>query len=324
MNDDSVAIHRILVPLDGSSRAESVASHVEALAKATGAKLTFVQVVEPSSRAEVVHDDQLVGPSSDTSELGAARRYLERWAEHELERGLQADTLLMRGVAVDAITKALETTSADVLAMTSRGKGRLEHAIFGNVVLGVLNRVTRPVLLVPPGSSWSLTSSGRILLPLDGTQRAEAVLAHAEFLARAFDARLLLLRVVRTGHETTVFEDVENDIEERKLDKGLFSRLGRHQEVERIREAQAYLRDCRAALRAKGLQADAVLTHGRPVDSIIDIARRDDVDLVAMTNQVRTGLASILYGSVASGLLARIDCPVFVVPTGDPAPKNFA
>ena len=324
MNDSSFAIHRILVPLDGSTRAESVVSHVEALAKATGAQLTFVRVVEPSTRAEIVDSTRLPEESPKASRFQDAQRYLTRWADHEAKRGIESDVLLMRGVAVDAILRALETSGADVLALTSRGGGRLKHAIFGNVVLGVLNQVQRPLLLVPPDSSWSPGSSGRILVPLDGTQRAEAVLPYAEFLARAFGARISLLRVVRTGHETTVFDDVEHDIDESDLEDGLFSRLGRHQELERIRGAQIYLRERRAELRARGLQADAILTHGRPIDSIVDTANHSDIDLVAMTNHIRTGLASALYGSVASGLLARIDCPVFVVPTGEPAPGNFA
>jgi nucleotide-binding universal stress UspA family protein len=314
---------RILVPLDGSSAADSVLAHVCALARGGETHITLLRVMEPAARAELI-DDTREPSRFRTEKVDDARAHLARTQSRLQNEGLDAEVLLMRGVAIDSICQACTHVGANLLAMTARGRSSVRGALFGNVALGVLNRAPCPIFMAPPAATpRSVTGYGRILVPLDGSARAESVLPHVQALAVAHDAPLLLLRVVRTGYQTMALDDVDQTLEDTQGAKGLLSRLGRHQDVERLREAQAYLREQRAALKAQGLDVDAYVGHGRPTECILALADDADADLVALTNHLRSGLASVLYGSVASGLLGRLGRPMLIVPTGEPPARNF-
>lgn len=316
-------MHRsILVPLDGSSAADAVIPHVLELVRGVDARVTLLRVIEPAARAEVI-DEGTEPPRFRTEKIDDARRHLERVRNDLKQRGVDAEVLLMRGVAVDGICQACARVGADLLAMTARGRSSLTRALLGNVALGVLNRAPCPIFVAPIDTHDTIGPLRRILVPLDGSTRAESALPHAEALAQARGASVLLLRVVRTGYQTTVFGDVDREIDEAQLPPGLLSKLGRHQDLERLREAQAYLRDLRASLQTRQLDVDACVSHGRPTESILALADDADVDLVVLTNHLRSGLASILYGSVASGLLGRLARPMLIVPTGERPARNF-
>jgi nucleotide-binding universal stress UspA family protein len=50
----------------------------------------------------------------------------------------------------------------------------------------------------------------------------------------------------------------------------------------------------------------------KPVDSILDVARRTEADLIAMGTHGRTGLLHLALGSVAEAVIRRATCPVLV------------
>jgi nucleotide-binding universal stress UspA family protein len=313
---------RILVPLDGSKAAEGVLGHLGHLARGSDVRITLLRVIEPAARAEIIDTEHEL-PRFRTEKVDVARSHLEQVRRRLRADGLDAEVLLMRGVAIDSICQAREHVDADLLAMTSRGRSSVAGALFGNVMLGVLNRGPCPIFIAPTEYERPTTGFRRVLLPLDGSSRAESVLPLAQALAQAHGASMYLLRVVRTGYQTMALEDVDRELEGNS-GKGLLSRLGQQQDTERLREAQAYLRATRADLQAHGLEVEAHLGRGRPTECILELADDVDVDLVALTNHLRSGLASVLYGSVASGLLGRLPRPMLIVPTGDPPPRNFA
>jgi nucleotide-binding universal stress UspA family protein len=312
---------RILVPLDGSKAAEGVFAHVRELARGGAARITLLRVIEPASRAEFI-DDTTEPTRFRTEKVDDARAYLARVQTLLQGDGHHVEPLLMRGVAVDSICQACAHVRADLLAMTARGRSSVAGVLLGNVALGVLNRAPCPIY-VAPTTVERVRGFDRILVPLDGSEHAESVLPHVQALAAAHGTSLLLLRVVRTGHSTMAIDDVEQVLDGTRSSKGLLPRLGQHQDSERLREAQTYLRDQRAALEKQQLEVEAYVGRGRPTDCILALADDADVDLVALTNRLRSGLASVLYGSVASGLLGRLRRPMLIVPTGEPPPRNF-
>lgn len=312
----------ILVPLDGSARAESILPYAESLARGLPARLTLLRVLEPTVRAEVIADD--AAPPLRPEKLEEARRYLLEARDRLRAAGVEAEHLLMRGIAIDAIVKAARDQGCTLIAMTTRGQTGMARALFGNVALGVLNRAPCPLLMVRSGEAEPCPQPRRILLPLDGSQRAEAVLPHAEALAAAYGAELVLLRVVRNGMQGPAFAGVDDELTESTLSSNLFSKLGRHHQLGALREAQEYLREQRAALQARGVAVDAVLAHGRPVETIVRLLDERDIEMVALTNHLRRGLVGLLYGSVAASLLEEDHRPLLVVPTGSAGTPNFS
>ena len=140
----------------------------------------------------------------------------------------------------------------------------------------------------------------KILVPLDGSQRAEAILPHVEDLARRYQAKVILLQVVEPD-PLIVGPDMVYPIVDRQIVE------------ERIKKAEDYLSALQASLGQSGIEATTFVRHGPIVEEIIKRAEREGADLIAMASHGRTGLARVFYGSVASGLLNRVDRPLLLI-----------
>src|SRR5690606_40395943 len=76
---------------------------------------------------------------------------------------------------------------------------------------------------------------------------------------------------------------------------------------------ERYLRARQGEWRSMGLDARTRIAQGPIVKTILDVAQAEDVDLIAIASHGRTGLAHLVYGSVALGVLHRTDRPVLLV-----------
>ncbi len=139
-----------------------------------------------------------------------------------------------------------------------------------------------------------------ILVPLDGSTRAEAILPHAEDLAKSNRAQLILLRVI---DPTSAVPDLE----------GLSSEINAEIVQEEVNAVTTYLNSWQETLRASGIHVRILIERGSVVDAILAVARREGVDLIAMASHGRTGLARVIFGSVAEGILRHASQPVLLI-----------
>lgn len=133
----------------------------------------------------------------------------------------------------------------------------------------------------------------RILVPLDGSELAEAVLPHAQALAKSTGAELVLLRVA-FAHIIPGIDPIEA-------------------QVAAVHEAEDYVAAAAEPLQAQGGKVDAKVRYGDPVDEILDHVARDHIDLIAMATHGRTGIKRVVLGSVAENVLRRASVPVLLV-----------
>ena len=145
----------------------------------------------------------------------------------------------------------------------------------------------------------------KILVPLDGSTRAEAILPHVEHIAQSNRAEILLLQVV---------EPLPVVIGSTEAPPAVFNpdELARRQQ-----EIERYLAGWEERLREKGLAARWLVAQGPVVQTIIEVAEREDADLIAMASHGRSGLTRVFYGSVASGVLQRVDRPLLLIRARD-------
>lgn len=139
-----------------------------------------------------------------------------------------------------------------------------------------------------------------ILVPLDGSPRAEKILPHVEELARKFDANLILLQVIEPA-----------EVGKSARDPGSIYVIGLLEE--RIRQARDYLENMQEQLHMKRVSALARVEHGPIVGKILEVAAAEEADLIAIASHGRTGLARAFYGSVAAGLLHQTDRPLLLI-----------
>ena len=138
----------------------------------------------------------------------------------------------------------------------------------------------------------------RVLVPLDGSTVAEAILPFLLEIAGPLDMDVVLLRVlepipptVLEGARHVLVEDVEA----------------------RRAEGQAYLAPIAQDLRARGVRVETTVRRGEPAEQIVEGARDADADLIAMTTHGRSGLRRLVFGSVAEAVLRHANVPVFLM-----------
>lgn len=145
----------------------------------------------------------------------------------------------------------------------------------------------------------------RILVALDGSRLAEAVLPAACSLAHTLDARLLLVHVLERQPPATVHGEPHH---------------------RSAREAQEYLERHAQALRGRGIAVD-VHVHERPVGDVaaaIDQhAHELDADLIAMCAHGRTNLRTRLVGSIAERILRGGSVPILLRTVRRPDGASF-
>ncbi|HVR83265.1 MAG TPA: universal stress protein [Planctomycetota bacterium] len=148
----------------------------------------------------------------------------------------------------------------------------------------------------------------RILLPLDGSTLGEAILPRIAHILRREDSELLLLRIAQ-------------------LEKAA---VGRHVSPpalpDPVMDAHAYLAKIEDRFAAQGARVRSIVDVGSPAARILDIARREDVTLIAMATHGHTGLARSVFGSVSERVLRASSVPLLLLRSfqegGSPAPSE--
>jgi nucleotide-binding universal stress UspA family protein len=139
----------ILVPLDGSARAETILPYVEEMALARRSKVIFLQVIEPSTLMITPYD---MVPYYDTElaerVLEEAKVYVAAQKGEYQEKGIEAEALVEQGAVVRVILDVAERTNAGLIAMASHGRTGMARVFYGSVAAGVLHSADRPLLLV--------------------------------------------------------------------------------------------------------------------------------------------------------------------------------
>lgn len=139
----------ILVPLDGSPRAEAILPYVEEMALARHSKVIFLQVVEPSTLMVTPYD---MVPYYDTElaerVVAEANEYVAAKQGEFRAEGIAAEALVMQGAVVRAILDVADEKDAGLIAMASHGRTGMGRVFYGSVAAGVLHSAERPLLLV--------------------------------------------------------------------------------------------------------------------------------------------------------------------------------
>jgi nucleotide-binding universal stress UspA family protein len=155
----------------------------------------------------------------------------------------------------------------------------------------------------------------KILLPLDGSQFAVQALPHAEAIAGALGATLILFEVVEDP--LTVMASQLSGVTGGLGSTGSvgIGALPPDENTHRkaMDAAQGYLDELAVSLKHRKIDAVVDINAGEPAERIVDYAAAQGVDLIVMSSHGRTAVKRWTYGSVASKVLQAASCPVLVV-----------
>ena len=140
---------KILVPLDGSTLAEAVLPHAQALAKAEGAELILLSVPVVPNLEFLTRSPNLATQVIEASEK-ETEVYLIKEEAKLTKEGSKVSHIMREGPIPEMILKVAEEVHADVITMSTHGRTGIQRFLMGSVADRVVHYSHIPVMLIHP------------------------------------------------------------------------------------------------------------------------------------------------------------------------------
>jgi len=292
--------HTLLVPIDGSPFSERALTLAVPIAQQHGASLVLTMAHPLPSTTDGVAGMTIRNPVAERDVRQHLRQHLERVARRIATKyRVTTSTQFREGPTVDEIEQAAADASADLIVLTTHGRGGLSRMWLGGVTDALLRRATRPVLVTRTARKWTLTTANepvfpRIIVALDGSPNSERALADSLRLVGDNPGHLVLVRA----------EDAA------------VASLTNTWVAETIRALQAdYLEPIAATHRTRALQITTrAVVQSDAARAILDVAKEENAFMIAVATHGRTGFRRALLGSVADKVIRGASVPVLVCP----------
>lgn len=152
----------------------------------------------------------------------------------------------------------------------------------------------------------------RILVCLDGSKLAEQILPYAAEEALHFDSKLILLQVVTLPG--TIVTPAVPGVPGVPVPVPVSAKAKAEAMQKEEATARAYLESAVKLLQAKGLNAEWVTQQGPPVgEAIVNYAKQNKIDLIAMATHGRSGLGRAVLGSIADYVMRESGLPILII-----------
>lgn len=315
---------RILVPLDGSPRAEEALPLAAQLARSTSATLFLLCVVPPPIySAPIATEPAYMRANATQADLREGRAYLERVITAHHLNDIRVEKSALEGSPALTILQFAQQRQVDLLIMRSHGQTGFLRWMLGSVAQQLVRHSPIPILVLRDTHSAAqmdastLTHPLRILVPLDGTPEAEAALSPAAQLCSALAAPGKgTIHLTRTVHQLSVKGEEE---------QALVEKMNREARA----EAEVYLKN----VSQRFLNGDLAPLHLSVTTSVVshrdagtiwkrvleesecigDVPGYTGCDIIAMATHGRSGFHRLLEGSVTEQILDTSSRPLLVV-----------
>jgi len=284
----------ILVPLDGSQRAERVIPYVDYLAKAHQARIILVHAVQPP----VFYTSE--GRLDQTQHINEASDYLNQVAKR-LDLTADVQTVVASGDPASVIQWEALTVGVDLVVMTTHGRTGIGRFVYGSVADTVIRHVAIPVLLVPahspPHGTWPKDRPLRVLISLDGSEFSRSILSPTCDLAARPGLEIHLARAIPPLVSTYAEGAV----------------LVAYDQSDELTEVK---RDLDRVARDPRLATYPVVVHpvfGPAAETIVGTATTVGADVIAMSTHGSGGMVRLVAGSVATTVIQHAAVPVLVL-----------
>lgn len=283
---------RPLIALDGSEASAVTLAYLRPWLE-RAESFVLLHVVDPDPSPSVLFDDDHESLYLHGEERGgaAARAYLERAAKGT-DLAERASCVVEAGKIAETILESASREKATMIAMATHGRHGLARWTLGSQTARVLRESTVPVVVVPSGhrTTAPLPAAVRhVLVPIDGSERALALVPHVQCLTDMGKVRVTLIHCVPRGASAADTDRAETHLFRARYvfeDAGMLPRT-------RIVRAPAAL---------------GIVEYALP-------AADDDIpiDLIAMTTHGRSGVKRWALGSVTERVIQHTNLPLMVV-----------
>jgi len=313
----------ILVPLDGSLRAERAIPVAARIAWASHGSILLVRVLDTFTNVSW----PMAGASVDLSDAVGIKRanvnaYLKQMADVDALRGLTVTTKALEGQPAETLLAVAQNMQIDLIVMSSHGHTGLKPWVLGSVAQFIERHSTILVLILRDQADPSqrllhgMTEPIRVIVALDGSPLSEAILPAAAGVSSA-----LSLPLPGTLHMAMMLPE---PLQGNGTTAGSYSMA--------IRSAQAYLNMLSQRLRRDapiGLSVEitsSISLHSNVSETLVKLAEIGadmegvsaftGYDLVAVAVHGREGVDRWLNPSVTEQVLDATKVPVLVIRPG--------
>jgi nucleotide-binding universal stress UspA family protein len=296
---------KILIPLDGSTIAENVLPLARSWSAQLKIPVELIGVVDTAELARTLatierfYMDNLV-----EEETRRCSEYLAKTAKNFGREGCKSR--LDKGSPADVIIDAAAADKDTLIMMATHGRSGINRWLLGSVAEKVLRGTSNPLVLVRAtegAKTEGVADLKSIVVPLDGSELAEAVLPSVQELAKRLGLEVILFRAFAIPYGAyTAGEGFYDPVH-------LDAFLGRLRE-----ETFTYLERKTAELKQKGVaKVSFVAKEGLTADEIINFARETPDNLIAMCTHGRSGVKRWVLGSVTETVVRHAGDPVLIV-----------
>lgn len=300
---------RILVPLDGSARAEQALPVAARLARASGGSIVLLRVAKlPMDYGGGFTQTPLLTEHIIETELDDADSYLKSVATSDTLKGIIIKTEAMFGQPLQDILAVVESWRVDLIVICSHGRTGLKRWALGSVAQGLTHQCSIPILVLRDGgrisalSGVDTTHSLCAFVALDGSPFAETALTPAANLLAALAAPnegILHLTQVVTGKGEEAQRSATTYI------AGVTERLQQQLKGLNLSIRCSLLRDADVA--------GAIVEMAEYGEGKVRAEGYSGCDLIAMSTHGRGGLERLVMGSVTERVLHATKLPMLIV-----------
>ena len=289
----------ILVPLDGSMLAECVLPQAVAISQAFKAKIILLHVLDKNRAGASTQLFDILNWQINKTE---ARLYLKKIGDRLQKSGLQTEAIVLEGLAAESITEFAQRQEMNLVILSSHGHSGLTKWGISSVTHKIILSAPTSVLIVR-APQLKEQPYGRILVPLDGSWRAENVLPMVTLLARYHKSQIQIVHVVKPPEMARHMPPVQEDID-------LSNRI-----VARNREeAVNYLNQVQLRSPLAGIDVQAhLITNNNATVALHELVDREQIDMVALSAHGYSGNNQWPYGSMVNNFILYGKVPLLIV-----------
>lgn len=297
----------ILVPLDGSQLADCVLPHVAAISRAFDAEIILLRMLEKN----------LAGTSAQMFDLlnwqinkTKSALYLEKTKERFQDLSVRARIAVVEGLVAKGIIEFAQSEGIKLIVLSTHGRNGLTEWGISSITQKIILSAQTSLLLVRAHQYGNFSDQlsaapfyRRILVPLDGSQRAENVLPIVTQLAHLHKSQIHLVHVAKMPEMARQMPPIAEDID-------LANRV-----IERnCAEAAQYLERLKARSYLEGITVQThLITSENAAVTLHQLEEQEQIDLVALNAHGYSGNHQWPYGSMVNNFILYGKAPLLIV-----------
>ncbi len=295
----------ILVPLDGSLLAECVLPHASTLARTFKARILLVRVLDRNQESE---KSQLFDLVNWQINKAGANLYLDKVSSGLKKSGLAVTTTAIEGPVSESIIDFAQTQNVKLIVLSSHGRSGISKWGISSVTQKIIFSAPSSVLIIraqPPTEEGSKDKwlYDHIMVPLDGSKRAEIVLPMVAMFAHFHKSQIHLVHVIGTPE---MARQLPLSHEDQELSDKI---IARNQE-----EASHYLEQIRVHSPLDGIEVKThIIASPNVAVALHEFSENEKIDLVALSAHGYTGNNQWPYGSMVNNFILYSRIPLLIV-----------